>query len=299
MAINLSDLFPSFRFVIEEPLSLPNDVYIYEDLSQKGWIVIDKHEVSTRDHKLLCSLFNYVTNDPFPLNNSEATHWMRYLAGTGPSLLHNSEEIRIIQLTFSTEGMDTASMKEVVQAFFGDEMILLHPSPHTAFLIEKKAYYTYSADEFSSFAAVLESDFFIKPRLYIGKFYTANVDLPIKFQKEKDLFSKAISRFPSERIFTMEKIFPSLLADSLSADLQATLQNEVLIPLLEEDELLKTVRYFFENGFNGSVTAEKLHIHRNTLNYRLTKFQEITGLSVRNFEGALVAYFASLLASKQ
>ena len=77
------------------------------------------------------------------------------------------------------------------------------------------------------------------------------------------------------------------------------IRKEILNPIEYDMELLQTVHQFFENGFNASVTAKKLHIHRNTFHYRLTKFQDITGISVRSFDGALIAYCASLIANNR
>ncbi|MFJ6264997.1 helix-turn-helix domain-containing protein [Lysinibacillus xylanilyticus] len=47
-----------------------------------------------------------------------------------------------------------------------------------------------------------------------------------------------------------------------------------------------------------SLTSKKLHIHRNTLKYRLAKFQETTNISTKNIDGAILVYIASFLRSK-
>ena len=45
------------------------------------------------------------------------------------------------------------------------------------------------------------------------------------------------------------------------------------------DELIETFRVFIRENFERGKTAELLHIHRNTLSYRLSKIEELTGLS--------------------
>ncbi|KYZ75798.1 hypothetical protein AXX12_11405 [Anaerosporomusa subterranea] len=47
-------------------------------------------------------------------------------------------------------------------------------------------------------------------------------------------------------------------------------------------ELVKTLRTFFDNGFNLSNTAQILYIHRNTLTYRMDKIREIINLDLAN-----------------
>lgn len=132
--------------------------------------------------------------------------------------------------------------------------------------------------------------------MYIGKFQPADSRFPLHFTTEKEWFQKALANGSAERLYTMEKLFPVHLMEQMPETMKKILAKEVLDPLGCDQEILQTVRAFFENGFNASVASKKLYIHRNTLQYRLNKFQEITGISLRDFNGALVAYCASIAA---
>lgn len=77
------------------------------------------------------------------------------------------------------------------------------------------------------------------------------------------------------------------------------LAEVLLMMLIERDySLVPTLREQFENvpraliqtadmlircGLNASLAAEKLYIHRNTFNYRLAKFIELTDLDIRDY----------------
>ena len=52
-------------------------------------------------------------------------------------------------------------------------------------------------------------------------------------------------------------------------------------------ELLSTAAAFLRSNLNLSDTARQLHIHRNTLVYRLDKLQQATGLDLRSFDDAV------------
>ena len=70
---------------------------------------------------------------------------------------------------------------------------------------------------------------------------------------------------------------------NLSLDLQKYVLPELRL-LAEYDcqhqtELYQTLYQFFQCGLSRADTAKQLHIHRNTLLYRLEKIQEITGLT--------------------
>ena len=55
-------------------------------------------------------------------------------------------------------------------------------------------------------------------------------------------------------------------------------------------DVIHTVREFIENNMNSSVSAKKLYMHRNTLNYRIDNFIEATHINVKTFKGATAIY---------
>ncbi|MEU4288237.1 sugar diacid recognition domain-containing protein [Kribbella sp. NPDC026596] len=59
-------------------------------------------------------------------------------------------------------------------------------------------------------------------------------------------------------------------------------------------ELRTTLIAWCESGFNLVRTAEALHIHRNTLIYRLEKVERLTGRPWRDHRGTLTIYLACL-----
>ncbi|MCG3088072.1 PucR family transcriptional regulator [Sporosarcina cyprini] len=293
MLAKLMTLFTSMELRAEKPSAVHSSKYVFEYGDQ--WMVVDKKEVSSREYALLSSILQEV---PSPIGNTLADKWIQFLKGQGDVPIQAGTDIRITQLFFEKPTTPLREVEEAVHAFFEDNIRLLPISSQLAFLVEKVSPYIQTDEDYLSFAAALESDFFIKTKLFIGKFHQADHTFPAFFKQEEDLFTKGLSLLPDQQILTVESIFPSLLIQELPNHLHTVLRSQVVDPISHDTELLKTVRTFFENGFNASVTAEKLHIHRNTLQYRLSKFQEKTGIAVRNFDGALIAYYASLLSDR-
>jgi len=60
-------------------------------------------------------------------------------------------------------------------------------------------------------------------------------------------------------------------------------------------ELERTIRAWCESGFSLVETARRLHIHRNTLIYRLEKINRLTGEDIHSFHACFNFYFALLL----
>ena len=73
---------------------------------------------------------------------------------------------------------------------------------------------------------------------------------------------------------------------SFSPEIRPILQRDILSKLLENhaDSLLETLFTYFEMNGNVSQTAEKLFIHRNTLQYRFHKIKEITGFDIYHID---------------
>lgn len=70
------------------------------------------------------------------------------------------------------------------------------------------------------------------------------------------------------------------------------------VPFWEEGEDRRTLEIFFRLDGNVSEAARRLHLHRNTLLYRLDRLKQETGLDARRFEDGVAMYLALLLSTK-
>ena len=62
-----------------------------------------------------------------------------------------------------------------------------------------------------------------------------------------------------------------------------------------DEELQVTIRKFFDNDLNISETARQLYLHRNTLVYRLERFEKAVGLDIRRFDDAMTFQIAMMV----
>ncbi|MCH2219348.1 MAG: helix-turn-helix domain-containing protein, partial [Dechloromonas sp.] len=61
--------------------------------------------------------------------------------------------------------------------------------------------------------------------------------------------------------------------------------------------LIRTLRAWFANNRHPTLTAKALHIHRNTLDYRLQKISEITGMNLDAIDDTLLLYIGMQLSA--
>lgn len=88
----------------------------------------------------------------------------------------------------------------------------------------------------------------------------------------------------------------SVLVSSIKHDLwrasQLKAPIEKLVAADSKGVLLKTLRTFFEQNCDLAQTCETLHIHRNTLRYRLEKIEQKTKLDISNLDDKVQLYLA-------
>jgi len=88
-----------------------------------------------------------------------------------------------------------------------------------------------------------------------------------------------------------------LLLAGAPAGLRAALRRRVLGPLLDYDaeqhtDLVHTVRVFLECSGSPTRAAKALHVHVNTLRYRIGRAGELLGTDLTEFTGQLDVYLA-------
>ena len=67
------------------------------------------------------------------------------------------------------------------------------------------------------------------------------------------------------------------------------------IPVSLDPELSSMINCFLHNNLNIAETARQMHMHRNTLIYRIEKIEQQTSLDIRQFEDAMTLKLALML----
>src|SRR5574344_2803536 len=94
---------------------------------------------------------------------------------------------------------------------------------------------------------------------------------------QEKLLKEALAYFPNQCLFMSDILMKGFSFGDFSS-----------LPLLSGEfkgvphELLLTAGAFLRCGLNASLAAETLIIHRNTFNYRLAQFIDITNLDIRD-----------------
>lgn len=79
------------------------------------------------------------------------------------------------------------------------------------------------------------------------------------------------------------------LKETLNTEAEKELQNK---------EMLESIDVFFQSNLNISVAARELYVHRNTLVYRIEKFNKVSGYNLSEFHDAALVQFILMVRRK-
>lgn len=126
-----------------------------------------------------------------------------------------------------------------------------------------------------------------KVTIGVGQFYPDLGGLRKSFQDAKLALEVGLKVWGPGRVYHIKQVGMFVTLANISQDRKAELAHQILHPLLRDQQLYKTVRAFLGSGLNLTETAKQLHVHRNTLIYRLDKTKKLIALDPRHFDDAL------------
>ncbi|WP_156857917.1 sugar diacid recognition domain-containing protein [Oceanobacillus sp. AG] len=85
-----------------------------------------------------------------------------------------------------------------------------------------------------------------------------------------------------------------MLQQALDEGIKRKFVERTILSLLDDPVLLETLSHWFENNMSNKNTAEKLHIHKNTLLYRLKRVEELLGIQLNKTHDLLTLYMGYL-----
>ena len=294
MLRNLLTIYKNSYMLTETSDIASEEVYAFGDAQANEWICIPKKEISEKELRLLKTLYKQAEYNPsFP---SAADSWYHFLWLDGPvPPVHSQTSFRFIQFQVFNDDVDRKELESALKGFFSEEVMIIWESLTRGLIIEEKRLISLSEEELISMSETLESDFFVKISFFIGKLYSFSNQLSSLFKQEREFFSFALANIGQSGIFTYERVFPVYLARQMPDEFIQMMNQEVFELFSQDPEMYSTILVFLENNLNASLTAKKLYIHRNTLQYRLDKFTEKTGIGLKDFYGAFTVFLACML----
>lgn len=288
MLKTLLDLFPNAKKV--EAISPSASLY-YIPLDEGEWLAIAKQGLTPQEDYLLNLLQARITEEI-----DDKNPWYRYLIkaqGQVPEklskiqFLHCHIESRKSQGQFEGEWltMMTSIIPNILTYFYLSKQDIV-------FLIDQEPFLPIKS-LLDDVTPSLEFDFEMKLSFLIGQIWSQHAIAmwPALCQEEQALFQNFME--------TSKHLLPTclpalLLKNKMTGSVDTSFLFQQIRYIIEVEGMEEIVQALWQEQAVITKAAQVLYIHRNSLQYRLDKFYEQTGLSLRQMDDLSIAYLALL-----
>src|SRR5690606_15692909 len=133
----------------------------------------------------------------------------------------------------------------------------------------------------------IKSKYRIDTSIGIGRFHAEMTGVP-KSHKEAKRAAAIASK--NNRIEFYDQLGLESFIEEISAESRYDFIERILRikEYPEMEQLLETAEAFFQSNQSINETADKLYVHKNTVQYRLKKIKELTGYDPRKFQDGVL-----------
>jgi len=246
-------------------------------------------EISQIERELI--ELNYVRLEGNKLEDIEKLLWRGFLTKRVPGQIPvNATVTTTIKFIFFFHDFDThlqLEFESLVQGF-NDEFKVFFWEPEYGVILDLSAANAGEDSEIEDFLLASKQVFSSALIFYQTRSYEINRQLPEKFQIELELFKEFKEN--NQSLMGYQDIFLGYLFRIEDIE-EHPLFEGWFSPLFSIDvELLAIVKCYLENGFNITTSAKMMYMHRNTFMNKLDRFMDVTGLDMKKFDDAVIAY---------
>ncbi|RXI99867.1 hypothetical protein DS745_13385 [Anaerobacillus alkaliphilus] len=275
----------------EEVRQLPQEQLLQYKTTDEEVLYLNKDHLMKEEIQLL-DLFLTAIHTTSNAETNEQQYWKELtISGrvtSSPPLLNRSA-FRFSHFIIDGELHDEINFIEALHSLFPRKITVVLVTRTEGFVVE---YMTDEDEEHvgESLIEAIMSDFYVKIAFFQGSMFTNVEEAKSIYDWEKNAFSLARRVLPNLSFVQKEQLIPFLLSSDTS-EMTINMLLQIIDFLRDDKELLKTIKVFMESNLNTTLAAKKLFMHRNSLQYRIDKFIEKTGIDIKQFQQAASLYF--------
>lgn len=256
--------------------------YVAIPLRAHQWLLLKEEELTEREKQLISWLGSEEEVAPNP--------WYQYLIdgkGEVPQVIKKMQLVHCHISHSTAEG--TASWLEMMQTLLPNFRATLQLSGQDYVLILDQDQSLPVADILKDTVSAMEYDFNIRLSILVGQVWTESKDGKVSpvIRAERAVF-RAWIREGHQGVYRFSQLY---LWGIEQADLDLTPIKASLHQLIEsQDQLQDIIVALWDNGAVVTKAAQQLYLHRNSLQYKIDKWEELTGLQLKNLTDLALCY---------
>lgn len=273
--------FPQGRLQ-SNPNANENEVAI--PISSNQWLLLKKSSLTQREQELISLLLE----KEFAFDGGP---WYDYLVHNRGKMPQNVQKIQFVHChLFHYENETIGSWLEMMRTILPNRIADFQLSSQDYIFVLDQTRLVPVKDVLRDTLSAIEYDFSLTLTIQIGQIWPLIFEESYSelFQAEHTLFVKWWKQVQHSNVYSFSQLF---LWGIGQKDFILPILTKKLHQLIEsQDQLVDIIAALWENTAVVTKAAQQLYIHRNTLQYHIDKWEELTGLQLKDLTDLTLCY---------
>lgn len=273
--------FPQGRLQ-SNPNANENEVAI--PISSNQWLLLKKSSLTQREQELISLLLE--KESAF-----DGGPWYDYLVHNRGKMPQNVQKIQFVHChLFHYENETIGSWLEMMRTILPNRIADFQLSSQDYIFVMDQTRLVPVKDVLRDTLSAIEYDFSLTLTIQIGQIWPLIFEESYSelFQAEHTLFVKWWEQVQHSNVYSFSQLF---LWGIGQKDFILPILTKKLHQLIEsQDQLVDIIAALWENTAVVTKAAQQLYIHRNTLQYHIDKWEELTGLQLKDLTDLTLCY---------
>ncbi|HEP1836540.1 TPA: helix-turn-helix domain-containing protein [Streptococcus suis] len=224
-----------------------------------------------------------------PRKQVQSSPWQSYLHDQG-RLPQTVEAIQFIHIhLWSQKEAQLDAWQAMMTDLLPSQLAQVQLTPQDYLIVLEQGIWMDHQTVLQDTLSALEFDFGLRLTLLVGQVWPRQLAdrWPQLYQAEANLFAHWRARYQQSAVLSFSQLF---LWGQGRAGLEFSLIKASMLELIDQQDMQAIILALWAEGAVVTKAAQVLYIHRNTLQYRLEKWQDMTGLQLKDLTDLSFCY---------
>ena len=280
LAKELLDWFPDGK-ILDQPVD--KEGYLCLSLPNNQWLLLEEASLSEREKQLVSLLTQQ--EQTISLNP-----WYGHLIegkGQAPQTFKKIQLVYCHLSYFQQENL--SSWLDMMRTLFPNYLTTIQVGAQDYFFVLQQDKYNSIRSILSDTLEAIEYDFGLRLSIMLGQVWSQNAQQSLSdlIKAERELF-KTWWRQSHQGVQTFSQLYLWNLGEK-QVDLRI-IKDDLRQLIQDQDQIQEIILSLWDNSAVLTKTAQQLYLHRNSLQYKIDKWEELTGLQLKDLTDLTLCY---------